>query len=134
MTGRSADMGLGGCYIDTISPFSTGAKVQLQLEHGGRVFESEAVVAYSHTSMGMGVAFTNVKPEYQTVLKTWVDELSGEKLPEQETTTGPPPTQDELSPAMLNLREAMTGLINLMVRKKFITEVEGTGLMRQIFR
>ncbi len=131
LAGRSADLGLGGCYIDTISPFSMGATVQVRLEHGRYVFEAEAVVAYAHTSMGMGLAFTNIKPEYQTVLHKWVAELSGEQLSEPEASPAEP--EAGLSPAMLNLREALTELVNLMVRKKFISDPEGAAIMRQIF-
>jgi len=43
-----------------------------------------ATVSYSQQSMGMGLAFTEVKTQHQAVLRAWVAELSGEPVPEHD--------------------------------------------------
>jgi hypothetical protein len=132
VAGRSSDLGLGGCYIDVLSPFAVGSVVRVCLEREQSVFEAVATVSYSQQSMGMGLAFTEVKTQHQAVLRAWVAELSGEGLPELdaaavESDSGMPST-------VLHLQQVLNELINLMVRKKIINETEGAALLRQIFR
>ena len=132
VTGRSSDLGLGGCYIDTLAPFPVGATVQVRMERDLREFEATGVVTYALVSMGMGLAFTEIKSEFQAVLKTWIAELSGEKT----TTHELPSTNAEQSmmTAIGNNRQVLNELVNLLVRKKIISENEGAALLRQMFR
>lgn len=132
VTGRSSDLGLGGCYVDTISPFAVGALVRLRLVRQQHVFETVATVAYAHVSMGMGLAFTETKPEHQAVLRAWVAELSGERLPESEVVATEP--ESRMVPTIFNLQQVLNELVKVMVRKKIMNETEGAALLRQIFR
>ena len=135
VTGRSSDLGLGGCFIDVLSPFALGSLVRVRLEREQNVFEAVAKVSYSQQSMGMGLAFTEAKAEHLAVLKAWIAELSGEALPEPKVSTVEPivePDSGEIS-AVLHLQQVLNELINLMVRKKVISAVEGTALLRKIF-
>ena len=131
VSGRCSDLGAGGCYIDTLSPFAVGAVVRIRLERDTREFEAAAVVAYAHVSMGMGLAFTEIKREHQAVLRSWIAELSGEQSPELAASAAEPET-GEIDPDA-NMRLVLNELIYLLVRKKIITENEGTGLLRQMF-
>jgi hypothetical protein len=131
IAGRSSDLGFGGCYIDSISPFSVGTVVRVRLERESRKFEAMARITYAHSSMGMGMAFTEIKPEFLPVLKTWVAELSGEAPPISETTAE---SSGANVSAIANTRPVLNELINLLVRKKIISEVEGTTLLRQMFQ
>jgi hypothetical protein len=131
LIGRSSDLGLGGCYIDTFTPFAVGDTVQIRLERNRRELEATGIVAYALVSMGMGILFTDIKPEYKDVLKTWIAELSGEKAAIPEAGS-PSPDQNMLATVASN-RQALNELINLMVRKKFIGEDEGARLLRLMF-
>jgi hypothetical protein len=132
VSGRSSDLGLGGCYIDILSPFGVGSAVRVRLEREEHVFEAMATVTYSQVSMGMGLAFTEVKPDHQTVLRGWVAELSGEALPEPDVAAGGP--EYAMLSTVLNLQQVLNELVSLMVRKKVISDTEGAALLRQIFR
>jgi hypothetical protein len=132
IAGRTSDLALGGCYIDTISTLPAGAIVRLRIKREQRVFEALATVANSHASMGMGMAFTEIKPEHQVVLRAWLSELSGEQLPEAEIVETEPETSD--ASTILHLQQVLNELINLMVRKKIINDKEGAALLRQLFR
>ena len=132
LTGRCSDLSSGGCYIDTLIPFTVGSIVLLRMERDMREFEAAAVVAYAHVSMGMGLAFTEMKHEHQEVLRFWIAELSGEKpcepapsLLERETT---------VVDADANMRLVLNELIYLLVRKNILTEDEGTALLHKMFR
>jgi hypothetical protein len=123
---------LGGCYIDTLSPFAKGAMVRVRLELELQEFEALAVVTYATAPMGMGLAFREIKPEYQGVLKTWVAKLSGERSPAPEVVDAG--AEGGVLAGIENLRQVMKDLIYLMVRRKMISENEGAGIMRQLFR
>lgn len=131
VTGRSSDLGPGGCFIDLLSPFAAGALVRVRLEREHKVFEAVAKVSYTQQSLGMGLAFTKVKAEHQMVLRSWIAELSGEALPEINASAAESDS-GEIS-AVLHLQQVLNELINLMVRKKVISAVEGTALLRKIF-
>src|ERR1700674_2086468 len=93
VAGRCSDLGTGGCYVDTLSPLAVGSAVRIRIERDLREFEAAAVVTYAHVSMGMGLAFTEIKREHKDVLRSWIADLSGEQTPEPaasatETETG----------------------------------------------
>ena len=132
VTGRCSDLGAGGCYVDTLSPFAMGSVVRVRMERDSREFEAAAIVTYAHASMGMGLAFTEIKREQQDILRSWIADLSGEQPPEPaESPAGPETGTLE---ANANTRQVLNELVNLMVRKKIISETEGAGLLRQMFR
>lgn len=130
--GRCSDLGAGGCYVDTLIPFAVGAVVKVRIERNQCEFEAEAVVSYAHVQMGMGLAFTDIKREHQDVLRSWIAELSGEQAPQPAPSATEPETGAIETDA--NMRLVLNELIYLLVRKKIITENEGTGLLRQMFR
>ena len=131
VAGRCSDLSLGGCYIDTLSPFAVGSLVRVRIERDLRPFEAEAVVTYAQVPMGMGLAFTEIKPEHQTVLLSWIAELSGENSPDPRAAASGP--EAGILTAIENHRQVLNELIKLMVRKKILTENEGSSLLRQTF-
>jgi hypothetical protein len=132
VTGRCSDLGSGGCYVDTLSPFTVGSVVSVRIVCDSRELEAAAIVTYAHASMGMGLAFTEIKREYQNVLRSWIANLGGEQ-PREPTVSTTGPETGELD-ANANVRLVLNELITLLIRKKLITENEGAGLLRQMFR
>jgi PilZ domain len=132
VTGRCSDLANGGCYVDTLSPFGIGSAVRVQIERDLRKFEALAIVSYAHLSMGMGLAFTEVKPEHQAVLRSWIAELSGEQPSGPEAPAAGP--EAGLPATIESLRQVINELVNLMVRKKILTETEAAGVLRQLLR
>lgn len=132
VNGRCSDLSRGGCYVDTLSPFSVGAVVRIRIERNARTFEAAAVVAYAHVQMGMGLAFTEIRREHQDILGSWIAELNGGQspIPAESATAFAPEAVDE----NVNLRMVFNELISLLVRRKVVTEKEGAGLLRQLFR
>jgi hypothetical protein len=133
VAGRCSDLSLGGCYVDTLAPFPVGSAVRITIQHDSREFQALAVVAYSHPSMGMGIKFTEIKPESRNVLRYWVADLSGEPIPKPETVEAPSSmiqSNDDDS----NFRLVLNELITLLVRRKVITEMEGAELLFRAFR
>ncbi len=127
--GRSSDLGFGGCYVDSINTFAEGARVELRLARENHSFEAVGVVIYAHTGMGMGIAFTDVKTDQVEHLQEWVRELSGELAP----PASPAETPDVRQGAQQGDRLVLNQLIALLIRKRVLTEAEGTALLRDLF-
>ena|ERR1700691_287456 len=75
ISARTSELGLGGCYIETLNPLPEGTSVRLRILRDQGVFEAEAKVVYSHSSFGMGLAFTKIDPKQRALLEDWLAEL-----------------------------------------------------------
>ena len=128
--GRTTDLGLGGCYVDTITPFPDGTVVKLQLTWANKTFETQAKVMYAGAGMGMGLAFTEVQPDQLQILEGW---LAGPSA-EPETPSGSAEAPSDAPPSNLRPMHVLNQLISLLVRKHIITDAEGTTLLRELFR
>jgi hypothetical protein len=132
VAGRCSDLSMGGCYVDTLVPFAIGSVVRIRVEHDTRELVSMAVVTYAHLSLGMGLRFTEMKPEHHAVLRYWIAGLSGEVYLEPAAVTVD--SRDERQETESNLRLVLGELITLLVAKKILTEKEGAELLLQVFR
>jgi len=132
LSGRCSDVSSSGCYIDMLSPFAKDSVLRIRIEHEMREFQAMAIVTYAHPSMGMGIRFTEIKPQYQVVLRYWIAGLSGQASP-----APPPSTKIEDAPAIdadSSAQLVFNELISLLVRKRILTENEMTELLVQLFR
>ena len=75
LSARVSEIGLGGCYVDTLSPFPDGTLVHIRIIRDGGAFECEAKVVYVHQSFGMGIAFTNIAVDQRRLLENWIAAL-----------------------------------------------------------
>ena len=129
---RASDLCIGGCYVDTPSPFAKGTTVRLRLNNDKQQLETLAVVAYSSAPMGMGLTFTEIQPDQLDILGSWMPKREGEPPSEKKMVVAGGPAA-EADTIVSNPRLVLNELINLMVRKKLITENEGSGLLRKMF-
>src|SRR4029077_6333680 len=72
---RTSELGLGGCYIDSLNPFPQGTLVELRILRDDGVFETKAKVVYSDVRFGMGLAFTEMTGDQRSLLESWLAEL-----------------------------------------------------------
>jgi hypothetical protein len=86
LSGRISDLGLGGCYMDTLSSFPAGSEVLVRITNGEDLFEAQARVVYDQTGMGMGLAFVSFTPKSAQVLQKWLLEITS-KAPAAEKTS-----------------------------------------------
>jgi hypothetical protein len=130
VTGRCSDLGPGGCYVDTLTPLAVGAEVRVSVTRDTRKFESAAVITYAHPSLGMGLKFGGISEENRRVLNSWVSELSGAPAAPSEMRADESAATDGNTNVLIVLNQ----LITLLVRKKILTEKEGTGFLRKMFQ
>jgi hypothetical protein len=69
---RVTELSLHGCYLDMPNPLPTDTQVKIKIYSEGKFFESSGVVVYSQPSLGVGVTFREVRPQFLTVLKQWL--------------------------------------------------------------
>src|SRR5882757_11478706 len=77
INGRISDIGVGGCYVEVMSPFAIGADLKVRITRNEQTLTAKAKVLYSTGGMGMGLIFTGVDPDQRHILHHWVGELSG---------------------------------------------------------
>jgi hypothetical protein len=75
LSGRTSEVGLGGCYVDVLNPFPEGTLVGLRILRDKGVFETKAKVVYCDPRFGMGLAFTEMTPDQRSLLETWLAEI-----------------------------------------------------------
>ncbi len=132
LSARSSDLGRGGCFIDSISPFPVGTDTILQLTFEQKTFEAKARVVYAQMGMGMGLAFTSVEPDQLFVLEKWLGNLSGKIPPERVAHEPQEYVQQEAGRAEAGF--VLNELIIALMRKHVLSESEGKQLLQKLVR
>jgi hypothetical protein len=131
VTGRTSDLGLGGCYVDTLSPFPVGSEAKIRILRENESFEAHVKVVYSLIGMGMGLAFVSAQPKQVRLFQRWLQEISGKSAPvaEQDVSETAPA---EKTQTLKNF--VLSDLIMTLMQKKVLTEAEGKDLLRKLFK
>jgi hypothetical protein len=133
VTGRTSDLGMGGCYIDTISPLPLNSQVKMRITHEGRSFESKARVAVSSMGMGMGVAFIETEPDQLAILQTWIRELSGELSSSEPDLPKIAETQQLVASRPVSSEpDALEELVTELVRTGVLADSKGRMILKKI--
>jgi len=77
--GTLKDISLHGCYVEMPTTFPLDTVVTLNIESGGVRFSAEAKVRVCYPSLGMGMCFSEIKPDQQTQLGQLLRALAGHK-------------------------------------------------------
>ncbi len=131
---RIADLSLNGCYADSLTVFPIGTTVSLSIRHSGRHFETLARVVYAKTGMGMGLSFENLPIEMQSMLREWLSSSQENTATLFETSPVGPLAQEppQTQVALRKEKLILSRLIELMMHKGQLTEVEGRELLQQL--
>jgi PilZ domain len=73
---RVSELSLHGCYLDMMNPFPPGTIIRLKIFAGDLTFQSKARVIYSTSNVGAGVAFIDVEPKYEYMIKRWMEDAA----------------------------------------------------------
>lgn len=120
---RTTDLGPGGCFVDTLTPFPVGSKVRVTIYKTDSRIESRGMVVYSQQGLGMGVAFDQLSPKDRKALDVWLAELTQGKVAIPESKR-PNQKLKELATD----RTALIRLVQLMISKGILTEAEGSSV------
>jgi c-di-GMP-binding flagellar brake protein YcgR len=72
---KLTDLSLGGCYLETATPFPQRTRVTLSMRVGMLQVEAEGVVRVLHPDMGMGVEFTQGTTEQRQQVEKFIHAL-----------------------------------------------------------
>lgn len=125
LNGRVSDVGMGGCYIDTVSPFPIGTSLLIKLVSGEHSVAAKAAVVYAQVGMGMGLVFTEISADHKERLSAWLRELNGEtseEHPSQAETLEPSVSCARAEPA--GLVQALQELVSLLGNRGVLSESE----------
>jgi PilZ domain len=133
VVGRTSDLGVGGCYVDTLSPFPVGTEAKIRILRENESFEAQVRVVYSLIGMGMGLAFVSAQPKQVRLFQRWLQELSGQSVspPDVATEDEPETASAEKTQTLMNF--VLSDLIMTLMKKKVLTEAEGKDLLRKLF-
>jgi hypothetical protein len=123
-SGRTTDLGPGGCFVDTLVPFVAGAKVRVFVHKEKQKLETNGTVVYSQTGLGMGIAFDPLKAEQRTLLESWLREVVGR----HQYAFKRPSAPNAKAGTGVSGRAAFIRLIQLLVSKGILTEAEASSV------
>lgn len=82
----ATDISAAGCYVETISPFSIGTGLTVDLCFAGESITTPAFVRTSDPGVGMGIEFVGLKPaeqqrfqEYLKAMNPWAHSIERQK-------------------------------------------------------
>lgn len=133
ISGRSSDVSLSGCYVDTLNPFPEGTVIRIRLTRENVSFEANAKVVFSQIGMGMGVAFVSAEKGQFQVYEKWIDEISGNASPapnlldREQGSSGGADSHEEQS-------YVLNELVIVLMRRGTLTEAEGKGMLKRLLR
>jgi len=68
---QTSDLSRFGCFVQAPEPYPQGTRVHVEIAHGGATLTALGKVAYV-TDEGMGIVFSMVEPDNQTILERWL--------------------------------------------------------------
>ncbi len=129
--GRVSDISAGGCYLEVMSTFPVGSKVNLRISTDEKDFTAVAQVLFATEGIGMGLAFSEIDPGQRLVLDSWIGELSGELTRDRKKFRPEEVARSEVS-SIDHQRNVLNELIIALIRKRVLTDVEGRDLMLKL--
>ncbi|HJQ24538.1 MAG TPA: DUF4388 domain-containing protein [Blastocatellia bacterium] len=73
MATRITDLSTTGAFIDSMINYAPGTQLTLKFRVKDQLIETEGEVRYSLRQMGMGVQFTNMRPEHLALLEHLIE-------------------------------------------------------------
>ena len=113
---RLADIGLGGCYVETLSPLPLQTNVELVIHVEDLQIQGRGRVRTSHPSVGNGIAFTQMLADDWLHLHQLIARLAA-ATPREATTSGNSAVQSDTTPRL-------EALLQLLEKKGVLTRDE----------
>ena len=94
--GNVTELSLYGCYLDSAAPLAPRTRVLVKIfASDDGYFEAEATVIYSNPSLGMGLVFRQIRPDFLAVLRNWLLKAMQQSQADEEKPSGEKPTNEK---------------------------------------
>ncbi len=123
---RLADIGLGGCYVETLSPLPLQTNVEFVIQADELEIRGQGKVRTLHPSVGNGIAFTQMVADDWRRLHQLVARLAA-PAPREVTAPAAAPVQAVTTPPL----EALLQLLEkkgVLTRNEFLAELTAIKL------
>lgn len=97
--GQLTDLTLGGCYLETPSPFPASTRVTLSMSTAGIEVKTGGMVRVMHSDHGMGVEFTQT-PDHHAKIEKFLTALSNNRGAVPELLVEPEGLDSDPTPAL----------------------------------
>ena len=77
ITEWTSNLSLFGCRVDARKPLPAGTKVWVKISYRNENFDALGKVVYVLQNAGMGILFTKIEANDQSVLDKWIAEQRG---------------------------------------------------------
>jgi PilZ domain len=72
---RTSDIGLNGCYLESVDQFPPNTIVRLRIEQGEQIVETWGRVAHVQEGLGTGIAFFECSAEERLAIQGWIADV-----------------------------------------------------------
>lgn len=127
ISGRTTDIGPGGCFIDTLLPLAAGSEVRVRIRKGESDFVMSGIVVYAQKGLGMGIAFTDGPGQQPLSFDTWAQDIIPSHKIGSEAASQPTQLLTNLS-----IASGLVELVHLLVAKGVLTEREAASIGRKV--
>ena len=137
INGRSTDLGLGGCYVDSLNPFAVGTVVKIRITKNDECFDAKAMVTFSQVGMGMGLSFVASEPQQSALFQRWVIELSAggsEQGVREDRDARLSKSAGPYEALHAGQADVLNELVIALMRKGLLAEREGREMLRKLHR
>jgi len=125
------DLSLGGCYLEISSPFPVSSRVTLSMRAGGVEVHAQGVVRIMHPDKGMGVEFTQAKPEHRAAVEKFLGVLTENRTLMPELLVEPEGLESEPSTAQVSSVDLDDPLLHLFYGESLTAEQFHEAMRKQ---
>ncbi len=125
---RISDLGLRGCYIDTLNPQLIGTTLRLVIQKDSEIFDVLARVRSRHVGSGMGLEFDGITAGQCALLEKW---LSGPLTFSQPGFTSTILSTDKTGQFSEVQQSLALRLLQTLVRKGVLSQSEASALLSE---
>jgi len=134
LPGTVTDISLGGCYVEMLAPLPVDTAVEIVLKPEGASLEMSGKVRSSQTGLGMGIAFTGMRPadfeKLQRLAPAPARPVAAPRVSARPDAGSAPPQPRPSAPRTAEVGdipatpEAFQAIVRLLIRKGLLTRAE----------
>ena len=134
LPGTVTDISLGGCYVEMLVPLPVDTAVEIVLKPEGAILEASGKVRSSQTGLGMGIAFTGMRPadfeKLQRLAPAPTKPVAAPRVAARPVASSAQPQPRQPAPRTAEAGdipatpEAFQAIVRLLIRKGLLTRAE----------
>jgi PilZ domain len=127
------DISLHGCYVEAMSTFRVGTKLDLTMEVNGYRVQSQGEVRVAYPNLGMGIFFTTISEDDRERLRELLRSLSRPSVivGPRVAANAPSATSSEDVPSIANPGAAVQAIVKFFDERHMLSREEFIRILRK---